>query len=337
MNTARSVERDRSIARVTSEDEAGDTDSAKERKPTGKRGWPQLRPSRAILWLAGGVVASATSAAAFVYWHNSSAHSKRARPLTPAPTRQHPTSPGIVEMPQRQQHAVGLKIARAGSGITADEIKAPGRITADQEHFAFITPRAPGVVRSVAVNVGQEVKAGDVLATIDSPEVGRGRLELRTQSQLLEVARAQARWQKDVHANTLELIEGLKRGDEPDAIQARLGGRPVGTGRDRLMTAYAQYRLTSAALDRNKHLMESRAVSASQFQQVRAAYEAASGSYQALLDSTGYEARMADLRAEQASGRRRRRPTSPGSSSRSSGSASMREERRRADACATFP
>jgi RND family efflux transporter MFP subunit len=202
-------------------------------------------------------------------------------------------------MSPTQQRAVALKIAPARSGAALDEVKAPGRIAADQDHFAFINPRAPGVVRTVAVNIGQEVRAGDVLATIDSPEVGRARLELRTQGQLLAVAREQARWQAEIHANTVELVEGLKRGDEPDAIQWRLAGRPVGAGRDRLMSAYAQYRLASTAFERNQALMKSDAVSLSQYQQVRAAYEAAAGSYQALLDSTEYEAKMADLKAQQ--------------------------------------
>lgn len=220
------------------------------------------------------------------------------KPSTASPSG--PEGPALVDMPHHQQEAVGLKVARAEAVTAFDTTAAPGRIAADQEHFAFITARAPGVVRSVAVNIGQEVRAGDVLATIDSPEVGRARLELRSQLQLLEVAQAQATWQAEVHANTRELIAGLKRGDEPDTIQKKLEGRPVGAGRDRLMSAYAQYRLASAALERNKSLVEGHAVSMSQFQQARAAYEAASGSYQALLDSTEYEARLADLRAQQA-------------------------------------
>jgi biotin carboxyl carrier protein len=153
--------------------------------------------------------------------------------VTPHPSRPEPRragEPGAIEMPRGQQRAIGLKVAKAVARMTSDEVKAPGRIAADQEHFAFITPRAPGVVRSVAVNIGQEVRKGDVLATIDSPEVGRARLELRTQLQLLEVAKAQAKWEADVYANTLQLIEGLRKGEEPDAIQGRLQGKPVGAG-----------------------------------------------------------------------------------------------------------
>lgn len=208
--------------------------------------------------------------------------------------------PGVVAMSERQQEAVGLRVGAAAAGTAAEELVAPGRIAPDQERFAFITARAPGVVRSVAVNIGAEVRAGDVLATIDSQEVGRARLELRTQSQLLEVARAEAEWRKEIYANTLELIASLKHGDAPEAIQERLGDRPVGAGRDLLMTAYAQYRLTTAALGRVDDLYKNGVVAVGRHQQAETARDAAAGSYQALLDSTGYEAKLANLRAQQA-------------------------------------
>lgn len=251
-------------------------------------------------FILGGIIAAAAAIGLAATAAVSARHPEAVAPKSSRPEARQAGETGAIEMPRGQQRAIGLKIAKAVARLAADEVKAPGRIAADQEHFAFITPRAPGVVRSVAVNIGQEVRKGDVLATIDSPEVGRARLELRTQLQILEVAKAQAKWEADVYANTLLLIEGLRKGEEPDSIQARLQGKPVGAGRDRLMTAYAQYRLASSAMERNKELVKNESISQRQFQQVRASYEAASGSYQALLDSTGHEAKLASLRAQQA-------------------------------------
>lgn len=208
--------------------------------------------------------------------------------------------PGVVAMSEHQQRALGLRVETATLGSSAEELIAPGRVAPNQEQFAFITARAPGVVRSVEVNIGQEVRAGDVLAVIDSQEVGRARLELRTQSRLLEVARTEADWQSAIYANTLELIDALKRGDAPEAIQERLGDRPVGAGRDLLMTAYAQYRLTSSALGRVDDLYQKGVVAVGRRQQAQADFDAAAGRHQALLDSTGYEAKLANLRAQQA-------------------------------------
>lgn len=210
-----------------------------------------------------------------------------------------PSEPGVVSMSEHQQRAIGLKVGTATPGTAAEKLVAPGKVAPDQGRFAFITARAPGVVRSVEVNIGQEVRAGDVLAVIDSQEVGRARLELRTQSQLLEVARTEADWQKSIYANTLELIDALKRGDAPEAIQKQMADRPVGAGRDLLMTAYAQYRLTNSALGRVNDLYENGVVAEGRHQQAQTAFDAAAGRYQALLDSTGHEAKLANLRAQQ--------------------------------------
>src|SRR6185437_15601544 len=98
------------------------------------------------------------------------------------------------------------------------------------------------------------VKAGDLLATIDSPEVGEARLELYTRLQSRDIARAQADWQERIYAGTLELLERLRKGETPETIHGALADRAVGENRERLMTAYAQYRLAVATMARNREL-----------------------------------------------------------------------------------
>ncbi|MGB6116418.1 MAG: efflux RND transporter periplasmic adaptor subunit, partial [Comamonas sp.] len=85
-------------------------------------------------------------------------------------------------------------------------VRVPGRIAPDENRFAFITPRAAGIVRSVEARIGQDVKAGDVLATIESSLVGQARLDLLMNLQALDIALAQANWQETVLRNTNELI-----------------------------------------------------------------------------------------------------------------------------------
>ena len=133
-------------------------------------------------------------------------------------------------------------------------LTAPGRVAPNESQFAYITPRAAGVVRSVTAHIGQDVKSGDLLATIDSPEVGNARLELYTRQQALDVAKAQADWQQMIYRNTLELIERLEKGETPEQIQTAFADRAVGENRERLMTAYAQYRLAIATIERNREL-----------------------------------------------------------------------------------
>lgn len=243
--------------------------------------------------------------AVFAYrtWSNRSAV-----PITPIKAESHsqtskpkPVAKGglPIVLTTIQQESIGVRTARAESGDAIEVIAAPGRVAPDENHYAFITPRASGVVQTVSVQIGRDVKAGELMATLDSAECAQARLDLLACSQAQEVAEARADWQASVTQATLEMIDRLVAGDSPQKIQERFEGRPIGENREKLLTADAQRRVTQAAMMRNKELYEGKAVSLAKYQQVVAEYEAALATYQSLIDRVGVEARMADTRAQQ--------------------------------------
>lgn len=62
----------------------------------------------------------------------------------------------------------GIKIERAGSQTVYSTASLTGRIILNQDNTYDIKARFPGIVRSLKVKWGQEVKRGQVLATIES-------------------------------------------------------------------------------------------------------------------------------------------------------------------------
>lgn len=218
---------------------------------------------------------------------------------TPVPTKEPDANRAIV-MDQATQKAIGLKVALVEIEATDDLLTAPGVVQADEAKFAYITPRASGVVRTVAAQVGQEVEAGDLLATIDSPEVGQARLDMVMRLQELEIASTQLEWEEAIFNNTNELIARLRKGESPETIHEQFGDRPVGLNRERLLTAYAQYRLANISMKRHKQLQANDAVAMSTYEQVLAQFEVAQATYQSLMDQMGYEVRLSRSRADQA-------------------------------------
>ncbi|MFO0959286.1 MAG: efflux RND transporter periplasmic adaptor subunit [Isosphaeraceae bacterium] len=212
----------------------------------------------------------------------------------------HSAEDGGVRVGLDLQRAIGLKTVRVDTGDAFDVHAAPGRVVPNETQYAFITPRAPGVVRSVAAHIGQDVKAGDLLATIDSPEIGQARLDLYTRLQALDVARTQFDWQDQIYSSTTDLLERIQKGESPETIHNALTKRAVGENRERLITAYAQYRLAAATMSRNKDLYAQELITEKQFLQVTAEYEVARSAYQGLMDQTGFENRLAYTRAGQA-------------------------------------
>ena len=205
-----------------------------------------------------------------------------------------------VFLDEEQQQEIALKTERVTLGTAHQVLIAPGRIAPDETRYAQITPRAAGVIRTVVAVIGQEVRAGDLLATVDSPEVGRARLELYTQLQALEVAQAQADWQETVYNNAVEFAECLQRGDKPEEVQRRFEHRAIGEDREKLMTAYANYRLPRRAMGGSANSMIKRSSRISRWKQARVQLDVSLASYQSLMDQVEYQAKLALTRARQA-------------------------------------
>ena len=66
--------------------------------------------------------------------------------------------------------AAGIATATAGPGTIADEIALYGAIAPDATRVRAVHARFPGVIRNVSRNVGDAVRSGDTLATIESNE-----------------------------------------------------------------------------------------------------------------------------------------------------------------------
>ena len=65
---------------------------------------------------------------------------------------------------------VGIEIAQTGSQTLHQTFTTYGRLTTAPESTSHVRARFPGIVRSVAFNIGDQVKEGDLLAVIESNE-----------------------------------------------------------------------------------------------------------------------------------------------------------------------
>lgn len=62
----------------------------------------------------------------------------------------------------------GIRTERVGPGVIADEHEVQGLLTPVEGRVAQATARFPGPIRSLRANVGDQVRAGQTLATIES-------------------------------------------------------------------------------------------------------------------------------------------------------------------------
>lgn len=80
------------------------------------------------------------------------------------------TAPEAVLLSPEQRAAAGIEVAAAGPGAIDSGTELLGEVHPNGDRLAHIVPRFPGIVREVRRNAGEHVKAGDVLAVIESSD-----------------------------------------------------------------------------------------------------------------------------------------------------------------------
>jgi len=77
---------------------------------------------------------------------------------------------GEISLTAAEQTEFGIVLAEAGPGTIIQTIKLPGTIHPNDDQLAHLVPRYDGIVTAVHVHVGDQVKKGQALATIESDQ-----------------------------------------------------------------------------------------------------------------------------------------------------------------------
>jgi multidrug efflux pump subunit AcrA (membrane-fusion protein) len=144
-----------------------------------------------------------------------------------------------------------------------------------------------GIVREVRATVGDTVAAGDVLAVLDSAELGEAKLdylmhvnEIRSNDRL--VPRAQA-----VHDNTLRLLAFLDCQPSLGDLQT-FNGAETGDNLNMLIRAYADATSARQKYEREKRLYEREIASEEEFLAAKTDVEKAAAEYMASRDVVAF-------------------------------------------------
>lgn len=134
------------------------------------------------------------------------------------------------------------------------ELGVPGLIDYNADRQIQIRPRATGVLREVHAVLGQSVRRGDPLATLDSPEIGTARLNLRARQRELSTARIEADWKSQVASAVALLIPEIRRKTDPGAIDKEFSDKPLGSYRASLLQAYAEFDIAAHEEEKSSFL-----------------------------------------------------------------------------------
>ena len=76
---------------------------------------------------------------------------------------------------ERDRSDAGIELATAGPGRLDLHTRLLGEVRVNEERLAHAVPPVPGVVREVSVRIGDDVRAGQLLAVLASRELAEAR------------------------------------------------------------------------------------------------------------------------------------------------------------------
>ncbi len=201
-----------------------------------------------------------------------------------------------IELTAEEIQEIGLKTAVAGSGAIDVHMSLAGEISVNQDRMAHVVPPADGIVRQVFKNLGDHVKAGEVIAWLESSDLGKAKMDyLGTWAEMtccaLDLTRAQ-----QIHDNTIKLLDILADLPSMEMLQD-VSGLEIGDNLSKLISTYAEYSFTKAAYQREKSLFEEKVSSKADFLKTQNSYKKAQAQYKATRDSVSFEVKRDLLEA----------------------------------------
>ncbi len=141
------------------------------------------------------VVAVMATAAGTLYLRNGQPEAVT-EPVVQKPSAE----PGVLRFPTAAPQLSQLKVERAELAPVPMDEPLAARVTYDENATARLFAPIPGRVVEIRANIGDKVKAGDVLAVLDAPELGTAAADLAK-------ARADAEQKKAALARSRSLFE----------------------------------------------------------------------------------------------------------------------------------
>jgi cobalt-zinc-cadmium efflux system membrane fusion protein len=154
----------------------------------------------------------------------------------PTPGAPAPTPPGEVWLTDAQMHSLGVQVQEVHLEDVDDTIRAAGKIAFDDAHVSHVYSPVSGRVTKIHAQLGQRVKKGEPLVTIESPDVGMASADLSKADADLEAARHEFDRKQDLYAHhaasqaDFEAAEDSWRKAKAEVDRAKLKVRLLRTG-----------------------------------------------------------------------------------------------------------
>ena len=142
-----------------------------------------------------------------------------------------------IDLGEAQIKASAIAVEQAGAARIASLVQFPGEIMLNDERTVHVVARVPGVAESVQVSTGQQVRRGQLLAILSSPQMSEQRSQLLAAQKRLSFMtsvfeREKKLWEQKITAEQdyLQASQALREAEiELENARQKLAAIGVGT------------------------------------------------------------------------------------------------------------
>jgi len=206
----------------------------------------------AVVVLAAAIAACSKQAEKDDHAGDEARHAEPAKEVSGAKDGDSAETSGRIKLAPKEAERSGVKVEEARAQTLADTVTVTATIGPDEDRFARMAPRIAGRITAAAAKLGDNVRAGQVMATLDSVEVGESSAGLAQAQAELRIADAELRRIEPLAADEIiprrELLRAQADRDRAAAaVRAAsdrlrvLGGSPGAAARGSTFTVIAPF------------------------------------------------------------------------------------------------
>ncbi|MBL7185791.1 MAG: efflux RND transporter periplasmic adaptor subunit [Phycisphaerae bacterium] len=207
------------------------------------------------------------------------------------------SSDQVISLAQDDVERYAIEVGTAGPGQVDVHVSLPGQIVINTDRVAHIMPNAAGVVRHVLKNVGDTVKAGEVIAWLESAELGKAKVDYLSKWAELSCCSIDLTRAQRIHDSTIGLLERLKSSPSLETIRA-VSGEALDANHTMLISSYAELVLAGSAYEREKSLFEKKISSEKDYLAAENELKKADAKYAATSDSIAFDVKRNLMQAQ---------------------------------------
>ncbi len=207
---------------------------------------------------------------------------------------------GAINLDADQRKIGGITIAVAGPGEIRARLDLLGEVKLDKTRLVHVVPRVTGIATKVTRQAGDQVQAGELLAVVESSELGKAKIEYVSALLADELARLQLDRQSVITKNTETMLEVINARPSLAVLRKKLRALEVGADKGKLVEAYSRLTYAERNLNRERNLIRQKISSDQAFQEAGRDFEIAEAQFDAMEEAIRFNYRLEKVRAIQA-------------------------------------